>query len=139
MRKSKAAPVARRPTPDDFPQVFDLIADKALSLRAACLQLKLDAPSTIKAIQADPALQGAYDTARAVRGEHFGEKVSEIAEGVLDGTYGHQEARVAMDAYKWTAARMAPKAWGDKLDVTAAIPGGLKVVIQRFTPKPDGT
>lgn len=138
-RKAKAETKARRPTPADFPKVFELIADKAISLRAACVELKLHAPSTSTAIQADPLLQGAYDAARTMRGDHFGEKVSDIADGVLAGTYDHQQARVAMDGYKWTAARMAPKAWGDKLDVTANVPGGINVVIQRFTPKPDET
>lgn len=45
----------------------------------------------------------------------FGEKVSKVADDTLAGKYGADVARVAIDAYKWTAARMASSHFGDKI------------------------
>ena len=46
-----------------------------------------------------------------------------MAEGILDiaadRTLDHQERRVMVDAAKWVAARLYPKRWGDKVDVTS--------------------
>lgn len=107
---------ARRPTPEDFPRLFDLMADELLSLRAACREMGLDPSSTSKAIKADEDLNAEYEMVREERGDGYGEKVNEIAAAMLgDKPYDPKAARVAMDGYKWTAARMKPKAWGDRI------------------------
>jgi len=59
-----------------------------------------------------------YTHAREMCADVHGEGIVEAAEtlGLTDPQY----ARVVVDAKKWTAARMFPKRWGDKLDVTTA-------------------
>lgn len=122
MRKPKPK-TKRRPTADDFEPLFEMIGFEAMSLRAACEKLGLDAPSTIKAIRADEALNAAYDEAVELRGEYYGEKVAEVGLGALEGgeagkaKYAPDQVRAAVDALKWSAARMARKRYGDRATV----------------------
>ena len=59
-----------------------------------------------------------YALAREERGLTYGDKLSDLIDSVLDGTYPPDVARVAIDALKWQAARLAPKHYGDKQEVT---------------------
>ena len=47
------------------------------------------------------------------------ENIQEIAEKTLDGTYDPNAARVAIDAFKWTAGKKRPKKYGNALDLTS--------------------
>lgn len=60
-----------------------------------------------------------YTRAREESADLDAEKIQEIAEKTLDGTYDPASARVALDAYKWSAGKKKPKKYGDKLDVTS--------------------
>jgi len=66
-------------------------------------------------------LRDNYARAREQRGEHYGARVAQVAERCEAGEIDPNAARVAIDGYKWTAARMAPKNWGDasKFDITS--------------------
>lgn len=59
-----------------------------------------------------------YANAMEERGMHFGHKLTDLAAGVLAGEIDPQAARVAGDFYKFTAARLASKTWGEKSQVT---------------------
>jgi hypothetical protein len=56
-----------------------------------------------------------YMRAKEEGAEADADRIEEIAEGVLTGEYGPQEARVAMDAYKWTAGKKKPKKYGERI------------------------
>ena len=64
---------------------------------------------------------------RLVEGAHYVrarlEGADAMAEGIVDiaddRLYDPQERKVMIDARKWVAARLYPRAWGDKLDVTS--------------------
>lgn len=64
-----------------------------------------------------------YAQAREDRGLNYGDKIGDLVDKVLSGEYPPDVARVAIDALKWTAARLAPKVYGDKqqVEVTADI------------------
>jgi hypothetical protein len=131
---------ARRPTPEDFPCVFELMAGpELLSLTKACERLGLDRRSVSKAIAADDDLKSEYGIARQERGDGYGEKVAEVAQATLTGEYDPKAARAAMDGFKWTAARMAPKDWGDRVAVDHAGQVGVVVNVKRFTPDPEAS
>lgn len=74
-------------------------------------------PATISSWSVDDTLAlgfpERYARARLQRGEYYGQKVTEIAQDAIDGKVDPNAARVAIDAYKWTAARMTPKTYGD--------------------------
>jgi hypothetical protein len=91
------------------------IAGDARSLRDVCQDA--DMPSYRTAydwLNADPDLRARYEMARAERGDFHGEQVLEIARQVREGELDPQAGKVAMDGVKWSAGRMAPKAWGDR-------------------------
>lgn len=103
------------------PEMVDRICHavaRGASLTAACQDEGLHS-STFYAWM-DDASKGVtdkYARARAERGEHYGGKVAEVSQRCESGEIDPQAARVAIDGYKWTAARMAPKHWGDKSSV----------------------
>jgi len=66
----------------------------------------------------DPKFAAAFAVAKEERGNYYGEKVAEIALAVLAGKIKDSNAaRVAIDGLKWTAARMASKNFGDRMQV----------------------
>lgn len=69
-----------------------------------------------------------YTRAKTDSGDSDADKIEEIAEKTLDGTYDPAQARVAIDAYKWSAGKKRPKKYGDTLDLTTkgeAIPSAV--------------
>ena len=62
-----------------------------------------------------------YQNALAMRGEHYADQIVDMADSAI-GQPGEivSATKVAVDARKWVAARLLPKKYGDKLDVTAA-------------------
>lgn len=65
-----------------------------------------------------------YARAREDQAEADADAISDIASRVVSGELDPQAARVAIDAYKWTAGKRLPKKYGDKLDLTS---GGDKL------------
>lgn len=96
--------------------IVDMIAGGE-SLRKACQSVGITAPTFCERILKNPALAEQYARAREMRSDIYGEQVGEIAGQVLRGELEPDAARVAADCLKWTAGRMAPKKWGDKVEV----------------------
>lgn len=75
-----------------------------------------------------------YVRAREDSADIDAEKIQELAEKTLKGTYDPQSARIALDAYKWSAGKKKPKKYGDKLDLTTdgdkiQVPTTMKIEI----------
>jgi len=97
-------------------EICDTIAS-GNSLRAVCRKMGIAKSTVFKWLHDHPDFLDHYTRAREIRGEFYGERVSEIGIKGEGGEIDPQVARVAIDAYKWTAARMAPKSWGDKQQI----------------------
>lgn len=65
-----------------------------------------------------PAFADAYARARERQAHNDADRMSELVEAVMAGVLAPDVARVMMDALKWTAARRAPKAYGDKVSLS---------------------
>lgn len=78
-------------------------------------------------LQAHPDFLEQYARAKEDSGDADADKIEEIAEKTLSGEIDPKAARVAIDAYKWTAGKKRPKVYGDRLAVT----GDLVVSVQR--------
>jgi len=76
-------------------------------------------PSTqtiIKWTENDPEFAAQYEKAKEERGNYYGELVAEISLAGLQGKYKDSAMlRAAIDGLKWSAARMAPKGFGDRI------------------------
>ncbi len=105
--------------------ICDAVSNGA-SLLAAAKVVKIDAMTAYRWMDTHPEFCGDYARARVTRGEHYGALVSSIAEECHRGDIDPNAARVAMDGYKWTAARMAPKNWGDKREVDLKVEGFIQ-------------
>jgi len=89
------------------------------SLRKACSQDGMPAISQVfEWKQRYPEFQRQFEEATVERGLFFGDKIGDLAEQVLAGEVDPAAARVAMDGYKFTAARLASRTWGEKSQVT---------------------
>lgn len=62
-----------------------------------------------------------YALAMEDRGASYGDRLSDLVEEVLAGEYEVDRARLAIDTLKWTAARLAPKQYGDKQQVDVRV------------------
>ena len=65
-----------------------------------------------------------YTRAREESGEYYAEFVIDVANKVESGELEPDQARVILDAYKWTAGVRKPKKFGKIIDVTS---GGDKI------------
>lgn len=89
------------------------------SLRSICKDKEMPSlKSVIKWLNEDKDFQDKYSVARENRGDLYGEMINDIALEVLTGKIDWQRARVTIDALKWTSARMSPKKYGDRQDIT---------------------
>lgn len=101
------------------------------SLNAICQDETMPAKATVlNWVVTDR--EGFFDQYRAAReaaGYGEGDEVAEIGRLTLSGQYDPSAAKVAIDALKWSAARKASKAYGDKIQHTGS-DGSGPVVFQ---------
>jgi len=77
-------------------------------------------PANICRIAAiDPVFAEQYSRAMEIRADWHADRIEELATMVEDGSLAPDRARVAIDARKWTASKLRPKRYGDKLQVDA--------------------
>lgn len=63
--------------------------------------------------------------AREEQAEHLAEEIVAIADTCSDP----QKAKLQIDARKWYASKLAPKKYGEKLDLNSRHSGEIKIVI----------
>ncbi len=104
------------------PQMLNKICEQIAlgkSLRSICKDKEMPSlKSVVKWLNEDKNFQDKYSVARENRGDLYGEMINDIALEVLTGKIDWQRARVTIDALKWTSARMSPKKYGDRQDIT---------------------
>ena len=114
----------RNPAPDDFPIILDAIAS-GKSLRAICREIGVHHSAASSAMRADDDLASQYARAREERADYYAESILTTAQATLAGRVKPDAARVAIDAFKWTASKMAPKKYGDRIQ--ADVSGQLSI------------
>lgn len=102
-------------------KVFERICERLAngeSLRSICADKR--GPSIwsfLRYVDKDENAAQQYARARESNGDFHGSSVAQLAADVVAGLVAPDVARVAMDAHKWTAGRLKPKTYGDKLDI----------------------
>ena len=106
------------------------------SMRSVCDDLDMPGSTTIVEWKLDNAdFAARYARAMEDRGLSYGDQISDLVNKVLAGDYEVDRARLALDGLKWTAARLAPKQYGDKqsVEVTADIGQTAANVLMQLT------
>lgn len=105
------------------------------STRLICTDAHMPNASTIYAwLAEDDHFSEQYAHATELRGWNFGERVTDLAEKLLeDKDLDPNRVRVAVDALKWAAARLAPKRYGDRIE--AHVSGELTATLVPIMPR----
>lgn len=106
------------------------------SLHAICQKSDMPSYSTAMAWKRDPEhpFSVIYARARDDRGTYWGEKVAEIAMACIQGKIDPKAARVAIQGIMWTAERMNPREFGEKVDISAQITAKVGVLAAPIAP-----
>ena len=87
-------------------------------LKAICAGKGMPARSAVyRWLDADDVFKAMYGTARQERADMFADEIITIADTEPDP----HKARVMIDARKWSAARLNPKVYGDRIQVDSAV------------------
>lgn len=114
-------------TPDTANAICERIA-KGESLRSICSDKDMPATTTVlRWLEAHEAFRIQYARAREKQADHYADEIVEIADKATDANL----ARLQIDARKWTAGKLRPKVYGDKVLNEHSGPGGgaVQVVI----------
>lgn len=124
------------------------------SLRTICVADEMPSASTVcRWLAQFPAFREQYAHAREAQADTLTDEMLDIADdGTNDwmekkNTQGDvtgveyngdavQRSRLRIDTRKWYASKLAPKKYGDKLDISTPA-GGLTINLKRFTPEPE--
>lgn len=90
-------------------------------MRAFCRDNGLTRSVIFEWLQEQPEFADQYARARELQADSYADDISAIAD---DDTIPPDDRRVRIDARKWIAGKLRPKAYGDKVDLTHAAPGG---------------
>jgi len=71
-------------------------------------------------IVADPAFAVRYARARMAQADTLFDRMEAVEEAVTAGTMDSHAARVVLDSMRWRASKLAPKVYGDRLDVSVS-------------------
>ena len=125
--------------------ICEAIAD-GKSLRSICNQVGMPAKSTVfKWLSQDKAFADQYARAREAQADCLFDDILEIADDGRNDSYtdddGHAKtdhdviarSRLRVDARKWMAGKLAPKKYGDKMQLTGDGGGPVEHRITNMT------
>ena len=124
--------------------VVDSMVAESLSLRKASAKHQITPQSFLREVADNPALADQYDRARASVIERLADEVLELADapvpkldnGATDPGMVRQR-QLQVDTRKWFLSNLAPKIYGDRLDVSVtdtriSISGALQAAQARL-------
>ena len=89
------------------------------SLTSICGDEDMPASSTVfRGLARRPDFVRAYAAARDIQAHALFDQLLAIADAAPDSAGGVAKARLMVDTRKWWLARVAPKVYGDRLDLT---------------------
>jgi len=98
---------------ETYEVIFEEIAE-GKSLRSCLTKYKLAAGSFYTGLDTNTKLCEQYARVRGLQAEASFEKILNLAEQVEKGLIEAQAARVAIDTYKWVAARLKPTVYAER-------------------------
>jgi hypothetical protein len=71
-------------------------------------------------IVSDGSFAVKYARARTAQADTLFDRMEAVEESVANGTMDSHAARVVLDSMRWRASKLAPKVYGDRLDVSVS-------------------
>ena len=71
-------------------------------------------------IRDEPGYAAKYAYARAMQADTLFSEMADVEAKVQAGTMDSHAARVVLDSMRWRASKLAPKVYGDRLDVSVS-------------------
>jgi len=109
---------------DDRQSIVDAICERLMdgeSLRSICASKDMPNKATvIRWMNADDEIATTIARAREFQGDVLFDDIQDVTQQILDGKLDPQAARVVIWAKQWSASKLKPKKYGDKL----ALEGG---------------
>jgi len=88
------------------------------SMREVCRMDGMpDHTTVIRWMRDDASLATRYARARMAQADVLFDRMEAVEEAVTAGTMDSHAARVVLDSMRWRASKLAPKVYGDRLDV----------------------
>jgi hypothetical protein len=108
----------------DKAQIMDQIMvqlELGRSLVQVCKEPGLPDRETISRwIRDEPGYAAKYAYARAMQADTLFSEMADVEAKVQAGTMDSHAARVVLDSMRWRASKLAPKVYGDRLDVSVS-------------------
>ena len=124
--------------------VVDSMITNGQSLRKCCIQVGIDPARFLRAVDASPELAKQYARARQALLDKMADEILELADapvpvldnGATDNALVRQR-QLQVDTRKWFLSKLAPKVYGDRLDVSVtdnriSITGALQAAQSRL-------
>ena len=124
-------PAGRPPIPFDQ-DVADEICEAIASGHGliSFLRQSEDLPSystVMRWVRELPEFADQYARAREDMADNDADKIADVAQAVVDGNIDPAAARVAIDAYKWSAGKRRPKRYGENQRLEVETSGTVQV------------
>jgi hypothetical protein len=103
-------------TPEQVEAVCVEIEQKPVGTQKTLLALGMNTKEFWATLDGDEALRKRYTRAKELQAENLAEEIIEIADGESEDV---QRDRLRVESRKWVAAKLLPKKYGEKLDVTS--------------------
>jgi hypothetical protein len=106
---------------DDVAEIQERVVSEiqtGRSLRQVCQDEGMPDFRTVQRwIVADGQFAVKYARARTAQADTLFDRMEAVEEAVAAGTMDSHAARVVLDSMRWRASKLAPKVYGDRLDV----------------------
>jgi len=91
------------------------------SLRQVCTDEGMPHFTTVlRWVALDADFASKYARARTAQADTLFDRMEAVEEAVANGTMDSHAARVVLDSMRWRASKLAPKVYGDRLDVSVS-------------------
>jgi hypothetical protein len=112
--------------------ILDRLANDE-SLRSICKDEGMPNAATVhRWMQDDAEFASRYARARVIQAETVASGMRDIELDVIDGSMEPAAARVVLDSQRWRASKLAPKKYGDKLEIAGDPEAPLQLVTRRI-------
>lgn len=111
--------------------VMDRVASGE-SLKGVCRDKGICHMSVYRRTVNDERWREEYLSARAAQADAHADEIMDCARKVMRGELGAAEGRVAIDAYKWTASKLKPQSYGDRMEYNIKGEVNLVSILEKF-------